>query len=328
MVKRKAGQRWVCSVLSLLPLVQRFTVFELFCWEPLVAFWAFASPPYTVLNASPPSTLVDNLVDEELFATVNFQAASLPSHPHQRARHHSHPHHRQSRRVAVPVAPAATSVPSAATSSPAASSRSWSWSRSRRLRTADLRRYCAVVVPSSRNRRAVGCRRAIVALSVVVVAVVVGRLGSRSSPQFSHTSPRRPPVPPPPRSTQPRSHRLQPIVTRKSAAATPFSNAIKIHPPSPRRRLRLHLAAHEPVAAASNPSPRTSPPPPPPPTARKSRRYEADADGNQVDDDDAAEGDGSGDVEGDSGGDAEGSGDGDAEDDGGCGGRRVVTQRR
>ncbi|KAH9029529.1 hypothetical protein EDB85DRAFT_2147315 [Lactarius pseudohatsudake] len=41
---------------------------------------------------------------------------------------------------------------------------------------------------------------------------------------------------------------------------------------SPRRRLRLHLAAHKPVAAASNPSPRTSPPPPPPLTARKSRR--------------------------------------------------------
>ncbi|KAH9046720.1 hypothetical protein EDB84DRAFT_1558063 [Lactarius hengduanensis] len=40
----------------------------------------------------------------------------------------------------------------------------------------------------------------------------------------------------------------------------------------PRRRLRLHFAAHKPVAAASNPSPRTSPPPPPPLTARKSRR--------------------------------------------------------
>ncbi|KAH9020134.1 hypothetical protein EDB85DRAFT_2293958 [Lactarius pseudohatsudake] len=136
--------------------------------------------------------------------------------------------------------------------------------------------------------------------------------GLRPKPSIlSHKSPS-PPVPPPPRSTQPRSHRLQPIVIRKSAAATPFSNAIKIHPPSPRRRLRLHLAAHKPVAAASNPSPRTSPlPPPPPPTARKSRCYEADADGNQVDDDDATEGDGSG--------DAEGGGDGDAEDDGGCG---------
>ncbi|KAH8985324.1 hypothetical protein EDB86DRAFT_2833154 [Lactarius hatsudake] len=49
---------------------------------------------------------------------------------------------------------------------------------------------------------------------------------------------------------------------------------IKIHPSSPHRRLRLHLAAHKPVAAASNSSPRTSPPPLPPPTARK-RRHNA-----------------------------------------------------
>ncbi|KAH9079537.1 hypothetical protein EDB83DRAFT_1284936 [Lactarius deliciosus] len=40
---------------------------------------------------------------------------------------------------------------------------------------------------------------------------------------------------------------------------------------SPRHCLCLHLAAHKPVAAASNPSPRTSLPPPPPLTARKSR---------------------------------------------------------
>ncbi|KAH8983825.1 hypothetical protein EDB86DRAFT_2965203, partial [Lactarius hatsudake] len=42
---------------------------------------------------------------------------------------------------------------------------------------------------------------------------------------------------------------------------------------TPPRCLRLHLAAHNPVAAASNPSPCTSPPPPPPPlTACKNCR--------------------------------------------------------
>ncbi|KAH9018985.1 hypothetical protein EDB83DRAFT_2435869, partial [Lactarius deliciosus] len=39
---------------------------------------------------------------------------------------------------------------------------------------------------------------------------------------------------------------------------------------SPRHCLCLHLAAHKPVAAASNPSPCTSPPPPPPLTVHKS----------------------------------------------------------
>ncbi|KAH8987660.1 hypothetical protein EDB86DRAFT_2832174 [Lactarius hatsudake] len=53
-----------------------------------------------------------------------------------------------------------------------------------------------------------------------------------------------------------------------------LAHYIKIHPSSPHRRLRLHLAAHKPVAAASNSSPRTSPPPLPPPTARK-RRHNA-----------------------------------------------------
>ncbi|KAH9011047.1 hypothetical protein EDB83DRAFT_2448523 [Lactarius deliciosus] len=40
---------------------------------------------------------------------------------------------------------------------------------------------------------------------------------------------------------------------------------------SPHRCLCLHLAAHKPMAAISNPSPHTSPLPPPPLTARKSR---------------------------------------------------------
>ncbi|KAH9014567.1 hypothetical protein EDB84DRAFT_1443772 [Lactarius hengduanensis] len=65
------------------------------------------------------------------------------------------------------------------------------------------------------------------------------------------------------------------------------------------------------------------------PTVCNPHCYNADTDSNQVDDDDdAAEGNSSGDVEGNGGGDVEGSGDGDTEDSGGCGGRQVVTQRR
>ncbi|KAH9039021.1 hypothetical protein EDB84DRAFT_1437080 [Lactarius hengduanensis] len=130
-------------------------------------------------------------------------------------------------------------------------------------------------------------------------------------------------------------------------APTPRCDAglrpIKIHRSSPHRRLRLHLAAHKPVPPASNPLPHTSPLAPLPPTARKSRRNaiptrraipaatDTNNDGNQVDDDSVAEGDGGGDVEGNGDGDAEGSGEGDttadAEGDD-SGDAAAVTTRR
>ncbi|KAH8996932.1 hypothetical protein EDB86DRAFT_3076839 [Lactarius hatsudake] len=110
---------------------------------------------------------------------------------------------------------------------------------------------------------------------------------------FNHLSyrPLKSPSPPPspPCSTQARGRCLQLIATHKSAAtATPYS------------------AQETPQCH---------------PTQRAIRRYDTDNDGNQVNDDDVAEGDGSGEVEGDGHGDAEGSGDGDAKDDGDCGGR-------
>ncbi|KAH9018103.1 hypothetical protein EDB85DRAFT_2279448 [Lactarius pseudohatsudake] len=181
-----------------------------------------------------------------------------------------------------------------------------------------LARRGRVVVAPSRHRRTVvapssypGRCRAIFAPSVVVLRVVVVRLAPRRVPRIAFA--RGPP----------------PLLQANTVAGTQSTTPPRPVPwPHPRRDagLRPIKIPHKPVAAASNPSPRTSPPPPPPPTARKSRRnatptacnprrYDADADGNQVDDDDDAEGDGSCDVEGDGGGDAEGSGDGDAEGD-------------
>ncbi|KAH9069428.1 hypothetical protein EDB83DRAFT_2314451 [Lactarius deliciosus] len=102
-------------------------------------------------------------------------------------------------------------------------------------------------------------------------------------------------------------HPLYSRTTRRQAHNPPRYHALSLgphttqHPSSPHRHLRLHLAAHKPVAAASNSSLHTSLPPPPPPTARKRRhnatptrrairRYDTDNDGNQVDDDNVAEG--------------------------------------
>ncbi|KAH8978295.1 hypothetical protein EDB86DRAFT_2836918 [Lactarius hatsudake] len=89
--------------------------------------------------------------------------------------------------------------------------------------------------------------------------------------------------------TQAHGHRLQLIATHKSATtATPYST---------QETPQCH------------------------PTQRAIRRYDTDNDGNQVDDDDVAEGDGSGEVEGDGHSDAEGSGDSDVEDNGNHRGR-------
>ncbi|KAH9019689.1 hypothetical protein EDB85DRAFT_553005 [Lactarius pseudohatsudake] len=109
------------------------------------------------------------------------------------------------------------------------------------------------------------------------------------------------PPPPPPCSTQARAPCLQPIAAHKSAGTvTPYS-------------------AQEPPQRH-------------PHTACNPRRYDADNDGNQVDDDGVAEGDGGGDVEGNGDGDAEGSGEGDtaadAEGDDSGDAAAVTTRRR
>ncbi|KAH8997743.1 hypothetical protein EDB86DRAFT_2828829 [Lactarius hatsudake] len=99
------------------------------------------------------------------------------------------------------------------------------------------------------------------------------------------------PPPPPPCSTQARGCCLQPIAAHKSAATvTPYS-------------------AQEPPQRH-------------PHTACIPHRYDANNDGNRVDDDDITEGDSGGDVEGDSGCHVESNDNGDAEDDGGHGGQR------
>ncbi|KAH9024853.1 hypothetical protein EDB84DRAFT_1440576 [Lactarius hengduanensis] len=152
--------------------------------------------------------------------------------------------------------------------------------RRRSLRAADSRRGrvavapwpcrgCAVVV-SSRNRLS-SCESScglhhtacVVAWGVVVVACGLSpRVGVASvvgvgGAGGGHGSPFARGPPPLLQGQDRRGHAIH-------HTTTPYL--------SPRRRLRLHLAAHKPVAAASNPSPRTSPPPPPPLTARKSRR--------------------------------------------------------
>ncbi|KAH8977251.1 hypothetical protein EDB86DRAFT_2838168 [Lactarius hatsudake] len=83
-------------------------------------------------------------------------------------------------------------------------------------------------------------------------------------------------------------HPSTPGKTPSRACNPPHHHALSLAPPllrcwalahyikinlTPPRCLCLHLAAHNPVAAASNPSPCTCPPPPPPPlTACKNRR--------------------------------------------------------
>ncbi|KAH8982930.1 hypothetical protein EDB86DRAFT_2834184 [Lactarius hatsudake] len=163
------------------------------------------------------------------------------------------------------------------------------YSRHGRIVVAPSRHHCTVVAPSS-------CHRS---LSRIAFARGPPPLPSGTTPLWTHKPPHHHalllksmlPPPPPPCSTQARGRYLQPITVHKSAATvTPYSAQ---EPP----QCHPHMACIP-------------------------HRYDTDSDGNWVDDDDIAEGDGGGDVEGDSGCHVESNDNGDMEDDGGCGGRR------
>ena len=54
-----------------MPGVECFTVFELTCREPLVAFWAFTLPSDSVLGLLVFRSFVDDLLDEEFLLSIN-----------------------------------------------------------------------------------------------------------------------------------------------------------------------------------------------------------------------------------------------------------------
>ncbi|KAH9050566.1 hypothetical protein EDB84DRAFT_1433152 [Lactarius hengduanensis] len=173
--------------------------------------------------------------------------------------------------------------------------------RQRSLRAADSHRYCTVVVSWSHHRHAVvtpssrHCHTIFAPSVVIVVRLaprrVCRRVGLASEwwwwlavgvhmwewrRWWASVSP---------------LHTGYPLYSRDSITGTQSTTPpcpVPCPPPpaaaglrpikdtffylSPCGRLCLHFAAHKPVAAASNPSPRTSPPPPPPLTVHKSRR--------------------------------------------------------
>ena len=60
-----------CSFVTCEPNVEGFAVFDFTCRKPLVAFWTFALPTDTVLDLFSASSLVNDLVDEELLLAVS-----------------------------------------------------------------------------------------------------------------------------------------------------------------------------------------------------------------------------------------------------------------